>query len=172
MQGAHGAERSVVEQAVAAALLDSRGRDLAIGIEDEECQHFAFEAAGDGFSRVEFTPLVLLAELFTDFLLPACRPGGRFGRWPFGWRWRRGLGAFGRCRYFLGQHQFGSWRRRWRAQSGFQRTGGRWRCWGRRLVDQFADEGRQVQQQGSSQGQGEPVIGPEHEKMRAGLGSE
>lgn len=76
MQGANGAECCVIEQAVTAALLDSGSSDLAVGIEDEKNQRFAFEAAGDGFRRVEFTALVLLAELFPDFLLPVRLPAG------------------------------------------------------------------------------------------------
>lgn len=169
MQGADGAECCVIEQAVTAALLDSGCRDLAVGIEDEEYQRFAFETAGDRFRRVEFTALVLLAELFPDFLLPVWLPAGWFGRSALGWR--RGLGALrGRGGVFR-QHQFGGWRRQW-AQPRFERA----RCRGRRRRgrpgDQFVDERRQVQQRGSNQGQCEPVIGPEHEKMRAGLGSE
>ena len=44
-------QRRVVENAVAAALLDTGGGDCAALVDDDEHQYLALQAAGDGFGR-------------------------------------------------------------------------------------------------------------------------
>lgn len=143
---------------------------MAIAIDHGKYQGFSFQSPGNGFCRIEVAMLVLLAELTADFI----RPGGRgFCRiWRFFGRLdqaRDRFDAFGLLSW---------WRRNPLWLGGWRRSLQRYlhwrRCWrfGGRAGQQFFQKGQGVEKQRQCQGQGKPVIGPDHEKMQFGLSDE
>ncbi len=62
---------------MAAALFDAGGGDPAAFIDDDEHQNLAFEAAGDGFCRVELAGVIEFFELLADGLGPGPRGNRR-----------------------------------------------------------------------------------------------
>lgn len=64
-------QRSLIEYREVTRLLHTRSADLALGVQQDQDEHFALLAAGDRLGRIKLAISLLLDELLPNDLLPS-----------------------------------------------------------------------------------------------------